>query len=89
MLYALRYQKQATSNIALLVGSLKEQGVSAEDAQVGICCIWAINVAYVSSIACICCSQHVRRGPKAGRSIFNGEYTGQRSECLEGFEGIK
>ena len=34
MLYALRYQKQATSNIASLVASLKEQGVSAEDAQV-------------------------------------------------------
>jgi hypothetical protein len=34
MLYALRYQKQATSNIASLVASLKEQGVSVEDAQV-------------------------------------------------------
>lgn len=34
MLYALRYQKQAASNIASLVSALKEQGVSGDDAQV-------------------------------------------------------
>jgi vacuolar protein sorting-associated protein 45 len=35
MLYALRYQKQASGNIATLISALKEQGVSAEEAQVG------------------------------------------------------
>ncbi|PVG02686.1 putative vacuolar protein sorting protein VpsB [Serendipita vermifera] len=33
MLYALRYQKQASGNIAALISALKEQGVPAEDAQ--------------------------------------------------------
>jgi len=49
MLYALRYQKQATSNIASLVASLKEQGVSAEDAQVGPHCIYNGSVAHAST----------------------------------------
>jgi len=34
MLYALRYQKQAAGNIASLISTLKEQGVSPEEAQV-------------------------------------------------------
>ncbi|KAG8786017.1 vacuolar protein sorting-associated protein 45 [Serendipita sp. 397] len=33
MLYALRYQKQAASNIATLISALQESGVSQEDAQ--------------------------------------------------------
>jgi hypothetical protein len=33
MLYALRYQKQAAGNIASLIGTLKEQGVSPEETQ--------------------------------------------------------
>jgi len=34
ILYALRYQKTAASNIAALITSLLEQGVSREDARV-------------------------------------------------------
>jgi hypothetical protein len=34
MLYALRYQKQAAGNIASLITTLKEQGVSPEETQV-------------------------------------------------------
>jgi hypothetical protein len=34
MLYALRYQKQQANNIATLISSLVEQGVSKEEAKV-------------------------------------------------------
>jgi hypothetical protein len=33
MLYALRYQKQAAGNIASLISTLKEQGISPEETQ--------------------------------------------------------
>lgn len=65
ILYALRYQKQHANNIATLISSLVEHGVSREEVKVIIFLFLCVPFVLSQATARICGSQHVWRGSAA------------------------
>lgn len=64
MLYALRYQKQQANNIATLISSLVEHGVTKEEAKV-LTLIPRVRFNSSQATARLCSAQHVWRRPAA------------------------
>ena len=87
MLYALRYQKTQTSNIASLINLLLANGVSREDAKV--CPFSGSSVILMrTSLSVGLCSVKCRRcGSTTRRPLFNRVIIGQGSFSIERSQG--
>jgi hypothetical protein len=87
MLYALRYQKTHTTNIAALINLMLANGVSRDDAKV--CSIYEFSKpSYQRFIsACIRPFERRRRRSTTGRPIFYGIFACEGTFCSEGSQG--